>query len=47
MGQVSALREEVARMNRLVDQLFFVARLDSVAQAVSSSVDLRQLVARR
>jgi signal transduction histidine kinase len=46
-GQVSALREEVARMNRLVDQLFCVALLDSVALAVSSPVDLRQLVARR
>ena len=46
-GQVSALREEVARMNRLVDQPFCIARLDSVALAVSSPVDLRQLVARR
>jgi signal transduction histidine kinase len=46
-GQVSALREEVARMDRLVDQPFCIARLDSVALAVSSPVDLRQLVARR
>jgi signal transduction histidine kinase len=42
-GQLSALREEVARMNRLVEQLLCVARLDSVALDVSSQVDLRQL----
>jgi two-component system, OmpR family, sensor histidine kinase TctE len=42
-GQLSALREEVARMNRLVDQLLCVARLDSVALDVSTRVDLRQL----
>jgi two-component system, OmpR family, sensor histidine kinase TctE len=42
-GQLSALREEVARMNRLVEQLLCVARLDSVALDVSSPVDLRQL----
>jgi signal transduction histidine kinase len=42
-GQVSALREEVSRMNRLVEQLLCVARLDSVALDVSSPVDLRQL----
>ena len=35
-GQLSALREEVARMNRLVEQLLCVARLDSVALDVSS-----------
>jgi signal transduction histidine kinase len=42
-GQISALREEVGRMNRLVEQLLCVARLDSVALDVSSPVDLRQL----
>jgi two-component system, OmpR family, sensor histidine kinase TctE len=42
-GQLSALREEVARMNRLVEQLLCVARLDSLALDVSSSVDLHQL----
>jgi len=40
-GRLSALKEEVARMNRLVEQLLCVARLDSVALDVSSPVDLR------
>jgi signal transduction histidine kinase len=39
-GQLKALKEEVARMNRLVEQLLCVARLDSVAFDVSSQVDL-------
>jgi signal transduction histidine kinase len=42
-GQTTALREEVARMNRLVEQLLCVARLDSLALDVSAKVDLRQL----
>jgi len=42
-GQLSALREEVGRMNRLVEQLLCVARLDSVALDVSSPVDLRRI----
>jgi signal transduction histidine kinase len=42
-GQLSALREEVAQMNRLVEQLLCVARLDAVTLDVSSRVDLRQL----
>ena len=42
-GQLSELREEVARMNRLVEQLLCVARLDSLALDVSSPVDLHQL----
>ncbi len=42
-GQLSALKAEVARMNRLVEQLLCVARLDSVALDISSPVDLRQL----
>jgi len=42
-GQLSALREEVARMNRLVEQLLCVARLDSLALDVSSPIDLHQV----
>jgi two-component system, OmpR family, sensor histidine kinase TctE len=42
-GQLSALREEVARMNRLVEQPLCVARLDSVVLDVSSRVDLREV----
>ena len=42
-GQLLALRQEVGRMNRLVDQLLCVARLDSIALDVSAPVDLRQV----
>jgi signal transduction histidine kinase len=44
-GQLAALREEVARMNRLVEQLLCVARLDSLALDVTSAVDLRAIAA--
>jgi signal transduction histidine kinase len=42
-GQLAALREEVARMNRLVEQLLCVARLDSVALDVSTQLDLQHI----
>jgi signal transduction histidine kinase len=42
-GQLSTLRQEVQRMNRLVEQLLCVARLDSLALDVSAPVDLRQV----
>jgi signal transduction histidine kinase len=42
-GQLSALREEVARMNRLVEQLLCAARLDSVSLNISAQVDLHQV----
>ena len=43
--QLAALREEVARMNRLVEQLLCVARLDSLALDVTQSVDLHPIAA--
>jgi signal transduction histidine kinase len=39
-GKIQVLRIDAARMNRLVDQLLCVARLDSVALDISQTVDL-------
>jgi signal transduction histidine kinase len=42
----AALRRDVARMNRLVEQLLHVARLDRVALNTSTIVDLRECARR-
>ncbi|MCO6440844.1 MAG: HAMP domain-containing protein [Nitrococcus mobilis] len=44
-GKIQALRDDVARMNRLVDQLLCVARLDSVSLDLSQVVDLTAVAA--